>query len=115
YPIGKESNLQGVINVVSKRARFTDKVTGNMEEREIPAEYKDRIEELHELLMESVAQNDEVLLDKYISGDKLTNEEVYKALIEGCVSGDIAPVMCGSAAEQIGLTTLLEDIIEAFP
>lgn len=115
YPIGKESNLQGVINVVSKRARFTDKATGNMEEREIPAEYKDRIEELHELLMESVAQNDEVLLDKYIGGEKLTNDEVYKALIEGCVSGDIAPVMCGSAAEQIGLTTLLEDIIEAFP
>lgn len=115
YPLGKESNLEGIINIVSRRARFTDKATGNMEEREIPAEYKDRVDELHDLLMESVAQTDETLLEKYFEGEKLTEDEVYNALIKGCVAGEIAPVMCGSAAEQVGLTTLLEDIIEGFP
>lgn len=115
YPIGKESNLQGVVNVVSHRARFHDKKTGVMTEGDIPEEYRDRIDELHEMLMESVAQTDENLLDKYVGGEKLTTDEVYNALIQGCVSGDIAPVMCGSASERVGMTTLLEDIIEAFP
>lgn len=115
YPLGKESNLEGIINIVSRRARFTDKATGNMEEREIPEEYKARVDELHDLLMESVAQTDEALLEKYFEGEKLTKDEVYNALIKGCVAGEIAPVMCGSAAEQVGLTTLLEDIIEGFP
>lgn len=115
YPLGKESNLEGIINIVSRRARFTDKATGNMEEREIPEEYKARVDELHDLLMESVAQTDEALLEKYFEGEKLSKDEVYNALIKGCVAGEIAPVMCGSAAEQVGLTTLLEDIIEGFP
>lgn len=116
YPIGKEDDFQGVINIVSGRARYQDKETGKkMDVREVPAEYQDKVAELQEMLMESVAQTDEVLLEKYLSGEKLTKEEVYQALIEGCVAGDIAPVMCGSAAKQIGMTTLLEDIIEAFP
>lgn len=115
YPMGKEASLKGVINVVSHRARFHDKATGRMNEQDVPAEYEDKVNELHEMLMESVAQTDEALLEKYLGGEKLTQEEVYDALIKGCVAGEIAPVMCGSASERIGMTTLLEDIIEAFP
>lgn len=115
YPVGKESDFQGVINVVSRRARINNKDLNTMEVEELPEEYLAKLDELHEQLMESVAQTDEVLLEKYLEGEKLTDEEVYDALIKGCVSGDIAPVMCGSAAEQIGMTTLLEDILEVFP
>ena len=115
YPVGKESDFQGVINVVSRRARINNKELNTMNEQDVPAEYADKIDELYEMLMESVAQTDETLLDKYLSGEKLSNDEVYDALIKGCVAGEIAPVMCGSASEQIGMTTLLEDIIEAFP
>ena len=115
YPVGKESDFQGVINVVSRRARINNKELNTMNEQDVPAEYADKIDELYEMLMESVAQTDETILDKYLSGEKLSNDEVYDALIKGCVAGEIAPVMCGSASEQIGMTTLLEDIIEAFP
>ena len=115
YPVGKESDFQGVINVVSRRARINNKELNTMNDQDVPAEYADKIDELYEMLMESVAQTDETLLDKYLSGEKLSNDEVYDALIKGCVAGEIAPVMCGSASEQIGMTTLLEDIIEAFP
>ena len=115
YPVGKESDFQGVINVVSRRARINNKELNTMNEQDVPAENADKIDELYEMLMESVAQTDETLLDKYLSGEKLSNDEVYDALIKGCVAGEIAPVMCGSASEQIGMTTLLEDIIEAFP
>ncbi|PKK40351.1 Elongation factor G-like protein [Clostridiaceae bacterium JG1575] len=115
YPIGKEADFSGVINVVSGRARIWDETTKTLNEGEVPSEYTERMEELRENLMESVAQTNEELLEKYLGGEKLTQEEVYDALIKGCVSGDIAPVMCGSATTQIGMTTLLEDIIEAFP
>lgn len=115
YPVGKEADFQGVINVVSRRARINNKDLNTMEVQELPEEYVAKLDELHEQLMESVAQTDEVLLEKYLEGEKLTDQEVYEALIKGCVFGDIAPVMCGSAAEQIGMTTLLEDIIEVFP
>lgn len=115
YPVGKEADFQGVINVVSRRARINNKDLNTMEVQELPEEFVAKLDELHEQLMESVAQTDEVLLEKYLEGEKLTDQEVYDALIKGCVSGDIAPVMCGSAAEQIGMTTLLEDILEVFP
>ena len=114
YPIGKENEFKGVINVVSGKARI-HKDDKTMTEEAIPEELKEKVEELREMVMESVAQTDEVLLDKFINGEKLTDEEVYDALIKGCVSGDIAPVMCGSAIKKIGMTTLLEDIIEGFP
>lgn len=115
YPVGKEADFKGVINIVSKRARIHQGETHVMEVDEIPEECKAKVDELYEMVMESVAQTDETLLEKYLGGEKLTEEEVYKALIQGCVDGEIAPVMCGSAQEQIGMTTLLEDIIEAFP
>jgi len=86
-----------------------------MKEQPVPAEYEDKVAELKEMIVESVAQTDEVLLDKFINGEELTKEEIYNALINGCVSGDIAPVMCGSATKVIGMTTLLEDILECFP
>ena len=65
--------------------------------------------------MESVAETDEALLDKYFNEGTLTDEEIYNGLIKGCANGDIAPVMCGSALKVIGIDTLLEDIVECFP
>ncbi|MFB0918918.1 MAG: elongation factor G [Clostridiaceae bacterium] len=115
YPVGKEDSFRGVINVISQRARIHDPATGQMVEQAIPEEYLDKVEECREMVLESVAQTDEALLEKYLAGEHLTDDEVYNALIHGSVAGDIAPVMCGSAQERKGMTTLLEDIIEAFP
>jgi elongation factor G len=115
YPIGTAENFRGVINVISNRARIHDPATFEMKEQPVPEEYEDKVAELKEMIVESVAQTDEVLLDKFINGEELTKEEIYNALINGCVSGDIAPVMCGSATKVIGMTTLLEDILECFP
>lgn len=115
YPVGKEDNFRGVINVISGRARIHDPKTGLMTEEAIPEEYLEKVAECREMLMESVAQTDEVLLEKYLAGEPLTDKEVYDALILGSVAGEIAPLMCGSAQERIGMTTLLEDIIEGFP
>lgn len=115
YPIGSEENLQGVINVISRRARIYNPKTHEMEPAEIPDELISKVDECKQMIMEAVAETDEVLLDKYFNEGSLSDDEIYHGLIAGCVSGDIAPVMCGSALQCIGVNTLLEDIIECFP
>ncbi|SQB22905.1 elongation factor G [Clostridium fallax] len=67
------------------------------------------------MIMESVAETDENLLDKYFNEGKLSDEEIYSGLIKGCASGDIAPVMCGSSTELIGINSLLDNIINCLP
>ena len=115
YPIGKEDDFRGVINIISNRARIHDSKTLEMKEAPIPEDLVDKVAELREMIVESVAQTDEALLEKYFNGEELTEKEIYDALIKGCASGDIAPVTCGSATKVIGMTTLLEDMIECFP
>ncbi|WP_040213771.1 elongation factor G [Clostridium polynesiense] len=115
YPIGKESEFKGVINIISRTASIYNPKTKMMEPGEIPPELEDKVEECKQMVMEAVAETDEVLLDKYFSEGELSDEEIYKGLINGSVSGDIAPVMCGSAYSAIAMDTLLDDIIECFP
>ena len=113
YPIGKEADFKGVINVISRKAYIYDK--GKVQESGIPAELEERIEECRSMVMESVAETDEELLNKYFAEGELTDEEIYAGLIIGCTSGDIAPVMCGSALKNIGMEVLLDDICDCFP
>lgn len=115
YPIGSEENYNGVINVISRKARIFDKKTHAMKEEDIPEELIDKVDKCKNMIIEAVAETDEVLLDKYFNEGTLSDEEIYNGLINGCAKGDIAPVMCGSALNNIGTETLLEDIEECFP
>ena len=115
YPIGEEGNFRGVINVITKRARIYDLKTGKMEIRDVPEELVEKVNECKQMIMEAVAETDEILLEKYFSEGELSDLEIYEGLINGCASGDIAPVMCGSATKLIGMDCLLEDIVECFP
>lgn len=115
YPIGSEENFKGVINVISRRARIFNPKTHAMEESDVPADLIDKVDECKNMIMEAVAETDEVLLEKYFSEGLLSDEEIYHGLINGSAKGEIAPVMCGSAYLGIGTETLIEDIIECFP
>ncbi|EHJ02331.1 translation elongation factor G [Clostridium sp. DL-VIII] len=115
YPIGKEDQFTGVINVISEQARIYDIKTKEIKILDIPEELKEKVEECKRMIMESVAETDEELLDKYFSEGTLSDEEICKGLIKGCASGDIAPVMCGSATKVIGMDSLIDDIVECFP
>lgn len=115
YPIGSEADFKGVVNVISRKARIYNLKTNTMEETSVPAELSDKIDECKNMIMEAVAETDEVLLDKYFSEGELSDEEIYQGLINGASKGEIAPVMCGSALNGIGIETLVEDIIECFP
>ncbi len=115
YPIGTENDFEGVVNVISRRARIHNSKTGRMEDAEIPANLIDKVDECKKMIMEAVAETDEILLDKYVEEGLLSDDEIYHGLIKGCSNGEIAPVMCGSALMEIGMETLLEDIEECFP
>lgn len=115
YPIGEENNFIGIVNVITKRARIYNHNTKKMEEGEIPRNLINKVNECKRMITEAVAETDERLLDKYINDEELTDLEIYEGLINGCTTGDIAPVMCGSATKTIGINTLLEDIVECFP
>lgn len=115
YPIGEENNFIGVVNVITKRARVYNPKTKKMEIGEVPKNLIEKIDECKRMIIEAVAETNEVLLDKYFNDEELTDLEIYEGLINGCTSGEIAPVMCGSATKAIGINTLLEDIVECFP
>lgn len=115
YPIGIEDNFKGVINVISKKARIHDDKTGEIKEIDVPEDLLEKIDECKKMIMEAVAETNEELLDKYFSEGELGDQEIYSGLIEGCATGDIAPVMCGSALKVIGMRCFLEDVVECFP
>ena len=115
YPIGEEDNFKGVINIISKQARIYDVTTKKIEILDIPEELMGEVEKCKKMIMEAVAETDEVLLDKYFNEGELSDDEIYKGLISGCASGDIAPLMCGSATKVIGMDSLIDDIVECFP
>ena len=115
YPIGTEENFKGVINVISNKANIYNTKTREVEIIDIPKELEEKVQHCKIMIMEAVAETDENLLEKYFSEGILSDEEIYKGLIKGCASGEIAPVMCGSALKVIGIDSLIEDIVECFP
>ena len=115
YPIGKESDFNGIINVISKTALVYNAKTSKMETSEIPEDLKDKVEECKQMVMEAVAETDEELLDKYLNVGELCDEDIYNGLIKGCANGDIAPVLCGSAIKMIGIKSMINSIIKCFP
>ena len=115
YPIGKESDFNGIINVISKTALVYNAKTSKMETSEIPEDLKDKVEECKQMVMEAVAETDEELLDKYLNDGELCDEDIYNGLIKGCANGDIAPVLCGSAIKMIGIKSMINSKIKCFP
>ncbi len=112
-PLGKEVGFDGFINVVDLVARKYD---GQVcVDCEIPEDYKAKISPVRDLLIEAVAESDEELLDKYFEGEEFTQEEIHKGLRKGVVSGDIVPVLLGSAVEGLGVHTLLNVLVDYMP
>lgn len=97
-PIGSEDNFQGIIDLVRMRARiYTNDLGTDQEDTEIPAEVLELANEYRTLLIESVAETDDALTEKYLEGQPLTEAEITHALRQGTVTGRIVPMLCGSA------------------
>ncbi|MED4534543.1 elongation factor G [Metabacillus fastidiosus] len=115
-PIGAEDQFEGIIDLVEMKATFYGNDLGtDIEEREIPEEYLDQANEYREKLVEAVAELDEDLMEKYLGGEELTNEEVKAAIRKGTLSVEFFPVVCGSAFKNKGVQKMLDAVIDYLP
>jgi len=112
-PIGAETQFKGVVDVLHQRA-YVGK-DRDVAASPVPAELQDEVERAREMLMEAAAESDDALLEKYLEGNPLTDEELVHGFHEGVRTGRIVPVLCGSAALGEGLAPLLQAIVELAP
>lgn len=113
YPIGHEQHFDGFVNVVDLKAR---KYNGKECVDDIIYDDKKlKVFELHNMICEAVAQTSDDLLDKFFSGEALTNDEIHIGLRKGVLNGELNPVLVGCATKNIGLHTLLNMCADYMP
>jgi elongation factor G len=113
-PVGEGLGFKGIIDLIQMKAVYFDKM-GAPKEDKIPPELEGKAKDYREKLMETVAESDDLLLEKFFEKGKLSNEEVKDGLRKGVVGLKIYPLFCGSASQNIGVSTLLDGMIECFP
>ncbi|MFN2387176.1 MAG: elongation factor G [Thermoanaerobaculia bacterium] len=116
-PWGTEGAHRGVIDLVTMKAiDFKDETLGaQFEVVEIPEDMREEAERYREQLIERVSETDDALLEKYIHGGKVEIEEIKAALRRATISGDVQPVVCGSAFKNKGIQQLLDAVVDYLP
>ena len=117
-PIGSEDNFKGVVDLVKMKALVweDDAAMGsNYEVVDIPAEYQEKAEEYREKLIESIAETDETLMEKYFAGEELSEEEIKNAIKQATINIEIVPMLCGTAFKNKGVQPLLDAVIDYLP
>ena len=115
-PIGSEAELVGIVDLVKMKAYiYKDEIGKDIEEVDIPADLVELANEWRGNLLESVSDSDDVLMEKYLEGEELTEEEVRTGLRKGTLSGKIVPMTCGSAFKNKCVQLLLDAVIDYLP
>ncbi|GLK17022.1 elongation factor G [Herbiconiux flava] len=121
-PIGAESSFEGVVDLVEMRAltwrgdaKGDVQMGAKYEIEEIPADLKEKADEYRQLLLETVAETDDALLEKYFGGDELTVPEIKAAIRKLTVNSEIYPVLCGSAFKNRGVQPMLDAVVDYLP
>ncbi len=118
-PIGNEDTFNGIIDLVRGHAIM---YTHGPEDKgatfdvvDVPAEFKDKYEELRHEMLEAVVEEDEGLMEKYLNGEELTVEEIISGIRKATISMKICPVLCGTAFRNKGVQPLLDAIVDYLP
>jgi elongation factor G len=116
-PLGAEDEFRGVIDLVKQKAVFfrEDTLGTDFEIGEIPEEYHDEVAAYREKLIESASEADDHLLEKYLSGDTITDKEIEGALRKGTIEQKFVPILCGAAFKNKGIQQLLDAIVAYLP
>lgn len=112
-PIGRSEDFEGFVNVVDMKARIYD--GEKCIDAEIWDEKKEKVDQLHELIVESVAETNDEMMEKYFAGETFSNEEIHQGLRSGVLKGELTPIIVGSSLKNIGINTLLNMIWEYMP
>jgi elongation factor G len=112
-PIGQNSGFKGTVDLISQRAYVIE--DGKVKESEIPADLSELANKAREELIDKVAETDDVILEKYLEGEELSFDEIKSTLTKAIVNNKIVPVFATAATANIGITCLLDSIINFLP
>lgn len=116
-PVGKEDKFEGVIDLITMKSLLFDSESFGAEiiETDIPDEYSKIAEEYRERMLETVCEANDELLEKYLEGQTITNEEIKKTIRFGTLNRKFVPVLCGSSLRNMGIQPLIEAVIDYLP
>ena len=116
-PIGAEETFVGVIDLIKMKAILWDEASKGMsfEYQSIPADLLEQCQELRAQIVEAAAEANEDLMNKYLEGEELTEEEIKSALRQRTINNEIVPVFCGSAFKNKGVQAVLDGVIDYLP
>ena len=115
-PIGAEADFIGMIDLVTMKAEvYYDNEGKDVREEEIPENMRDLAEEYRQKLIEAVADEDEAIMEKYLEGEEISEEEIKRAIRKGTIENRIVPVCCGTSYRNKGVQPLLNAIVDYMP
>ncbi|GAA5100670.1 MULTISPECIES: elongation factor G [Nocardia] len=117
-PIGAEDTFEGIVDLVEMNAKVwkgETKLGEKYEVEEIPADLKEKAEQYRQELLETVAESDEALLEKFFGGEELTIDEIKGAIRKMTVNSELYPILCGSAFKNKGVQPMLDAVIDYLP
>jgi elongation factor G len=116
-PIGAEDQFEGVVDLIKMKAIYWDEETRGtkFEERDIPEDLQDRCNELREQLLETAAEADEDLMEKYLEEGDLSTQEIKASLRQMTIANEVVLVTCGSAFKNKGVQAMLDAVLDYMP
>ncbi|HNQ45217.1 MAG TPA: elongation factor G [bacterium] len=115
-PIGAEENMRGVIDLITEKAfEFHGQYGEQIVEIPIPDKMKEEVSKYRHEMVEKIAELDESLIDKYLNGEEITEEELKNALRQEVIANEIYPVFCGTALKNIGIQPVLDAVVDYLP
>ncbi|HLR90669.1 MAG TPA: elongation factor G [Balneolaceae bacterium] len=116
-PIGSEESFTGVVDLINMNAIVWDEESlgAKYEIVEIPEELKERALEYRKLMLESIADHDDELMEKYLMEEEISEDEINSAIRKATLVGEITPVLCGTALKNKGVQILLDRVIDYLP
>ena len=115
-PIGAEDDFKGVVDLIKMKAHiYVKDGSGKFEDGEIPGDMADEVSEWREKMIENIVEANDELMEKYLEGEELSVQEIEATFYQGLKSGSLVPIVCGSAALNIGVAQLMNLIIQGMP
>ena len=114
--IGLESQFEGVIDLIRMKAiKFSGEKGEQIIVEDVPADLLDKAKQMRSAMMEKAAEQDDKLLEKYLAGTELTEDEIRYGLRKGCLAYNLVPVLCGTALRNKGVQLLLDAVVDFLP
>ena len=115
-PIGAESNFVGIIDLIKMKAEiYKDDKGEEIEITDIPDDMKDQAEEYHDKMLEQLSEVDDALMEKYLEGEAISEEEIKAAIRKGTVELKLVAVTCGSSYKNKGVQMMMDAVVDFMP